>query len=53
MKYILIILGIAVALSRYWFAQYDQLLLIVGVSLLMIGIYMISRSIPPKNEEND
>ena len=53
MKYTLIILVAAVALSRYWFAQYDQLLLIVGVSLLMIGIYMISRSIPPKNEEND
>lgn len=53
MKYILMILGIAVALSRYWFAQYDQLLLIVGVSLLMIGIYMISRSIPPKDEGND
>ena len=45
MKYTLIILGASVALSRYWFAQYDQLLLIVGVSLLMIGIYMISRSI--------
>ena len=46
------ILGILVALSRYLFPKYDQALLIIGISLLMIGIYRISRNLPSKNEED-
>ena len=45
MNYILMILGILVALSRYLFPKYDQALLIIGISLLMIGIYRISRNL--------
>ena len=52
MNYILMILGILVALSRYLFPKYDQALLIIGISLLMIGIYRISRNLPSKNEED-
>ena len=51
MNYILMILGILVALSRYLFPKYDQALLIIGISLL-IGIYRISRNLPSKNEED-
>ena len=43
MNYILMILGVLVALSRYLFPKYDQALLIGGISLLMIGVYRISR----------
>lgn len=46
------ILGVLVALSRYLFPKYDQALLIGGISLLMIGIYRISRNLPSKNEED-
>ncbi|SFO16624.1 hypothetical protein SAMN05444369_11182 [Capnocytophaga haemolytica] len=53
MNYILMILGVAIALSRYWFKQYDQLLLTVGVVLLMVGVYRISRGLPPKEESNE
>ena len=51
MKYALMIVGVAVALSRYLFPKYDQALLIVGMSLLMIGIYRISRNLPSKEDE--
>lgn len=46
------ILGVLVALSRYLFPKYDQALLIGGMSLLMIGVYRISRNLPSKNEED-
>ncbi|GIJ95060.1 hypothetical protein CAPN002_22780 [Capnocytophaga stomatis] len=50
--YIYIILGVLVASLRFWFEQYDQFLLIGGMMLLMIGIYSISKSLPPKREED-
>ncbi|CEN33533.1 hypothetical protein [Capnocytophaga cynodegmi] len=50
--YIYIILGILVASLRFWFEQYNQFLLIGGMVLLMIGIYSISKSLPPKREED-
>ncbi|GET46409.1 MAG: hypothetical protein Q4A09_01465 [Capnocytophaga felis] len=50
--YIYIILGVLVASLRFWFKQYDQFLLIGGMMLLMIGIYSISKSLPPKREED-
>nr|WP_314288152.1 hypothetical protein [uncultured Capnocytophaga sp.] len=52
MNYILIILGVIVAMLRYLFPKYDQALLIGGVVLLMMGIYRISRNLPSKNEED-
>ena len=42
-------IGSTVALS---FPKYDQALLIIGISLLMIGIYRISRNLSSKNEED-
>ena len=52
MNYILMILGVLVALSRYLFPKCDLSLLIIGISLLMIGVYRISCSLPSKNEED-
>ena len=50
--YIFIISGILLASSRFLFEEYSQLLLILGMMLLMIGIYLISRSLPPKRQED-
>lgn len=50
--YIYIILGVLVASFRFLFEEYQQILLIVGMMLLMIGIYSISKSLPPKREED-
>lgn len=52
MKYALMIAGIAVALSRYLFPEFDQVLLVAGVSLLMAGVYLVSRGLSSKNEDN-
>ncbi|MDO5105192.1 hypothetical protein [Capnocytophaga sp.] len=50
--YIYIILGVLVASSRFFFEKYDQLLLISGMMLLILGIYSISKSLPSKKESD-
>lgn len=51
--YIFIILGAILALCRHFFGKdYEQMALIGGIMLLMIGIYNISKSLPSKKEED-
>lgn len=59
-NYILIIVGAFVATYAKIGAKQNQYLLILGIVLLMIGIYRISKTIPHKadsdnldNTEND
>ncbi|MFL1012111.1 hypothetical protein [Flavisericum labens] len=54
LNYILIIIGAFVAIYAKAGAKQNQTVLILGIVLLMIGVYRISKTIPSRNsEEND
>ncbi len=54
LNYILIIIGAFVAMYAKTGADQNQYLLIVGIVMLMIGIYRISKTIPSRtNNEAD
>ncbi|WP_203258394.1 hypothetical protein [Hyunsoonleella ulvae] len=51
-NYILILIGAIVAMYAKAGKAQNQLILIVGIVILMIGIYRISKTIPSKKNEN-
>lgn len=52
-SYILIVLGGIIAIYAQARESQNQLILIAGIVILMIGIYSISRNIPSKNQDDD
>ncbi|HEX9826710.1 MAG TPA: hypothetical protein VGA80_08935 [Flavobacteriaceae bacterium] len=52
-SYIFIAIGAVVALYAQNQEEQNQMLLIGGIMLLMIGIYRISRHIPSKKDTDD
>ena len=53
-NYILIIIGAFVAMYAKTGTNQNQLILIGGIVILMIGVYRIAKTIPSKNySEND
>jgi len=52
-NYIFILIGAFVAIYAKAGAKQNQLILILGIMLLMIGVYRISKTIPSKKEEDD
>ncbi|WP_040282041.1 hypothetical protein [Psychroserpens damuponensis] len=52
-SYILIVIGGFVAIYAQAKADQNQLILIVGIVILMLGIYSISRNIPSKKDQED
>jgi len=52
-NYILVILGAFVAMYAKAGANQRQELLVVGIVMLMLGIYRISKQVPSKSEKED
>lgn len=52
-SYILILAGGILALYEQSLNEPNQYLLILGLFMLMAGIYFTSRRIPPKNKTNE
>lgn len=52
-NYILILLGAFVAMYAKAGADQNQALLVIGIVMLMLGVYRVSRKIPSKNREED
>ncbi|MFD2914408.1 hypothetical protein [Psychroserpens luteus] len=52
-SYILIIIGGFVAIYAQAKEEQNQLILIAGIVILMLGIYSISRNIPSKTNQED
>lgn len=53
LNYFLILLGAIVAIYAKADEHQNQTILIIGIVILMIGIYRISKSIPSKNSEDE
>lgn len=51
LNYILLLMGAIVAIYAKTGTEQNQTILIVGIMLLMLGIYRISKTVPSKNEE--
>ena len=52
-NYILIVIGCLIAFYANAKDIQNEYLLIVGIAVLMLGIYRLSRTIPSKNNEDD
>ncbi|GAA4231185.1 hypothetical protein GCM10022291_03090 [Postechiella marina] len=52
-NYILILLGAFIAMYAKAGADQNQALLVVGIVMLMLGIYRVSKTIPSKNDETN
>ena len=53
LSYILILIGAVVAVYAKAAAEQNQLILIGGIVILMIGIYSVSSRIPSKREKEE
>ncbi|NJX15632.1 hypothetical protein [Tamlana crocina] len=53
LNYILIIVGAFVAIYAKAGANQNQFVLILGIVLLMIGVYRISKTIPSRKKDED
>lgn len=53
LNYIFIVIGAFVAIYAKAGAQQNQLVLILGIVLLMIGVYRISKTIPSRKDDED
>ena len=53
LNYLLIIVGAVVAIYAKTGTEQNQYILIGGITMLMVGIYRISKTIPNRNEEED
>lgn len=51
-SYLLILIGALIAIYAQAGADQNQLILIAGVVVLMLGIYRVSRTIPSKENDN-
>ncbi|TNJ42162.1 hypothetical protein KFZ70_15395 [Tamlana fucoidanivorans] len=52
-NYILIIIGAFVAMYAKVDGNQNQVVLIIGIVLLMIGVYRISKTIPSRKDDDD
>ena len=52
-NYLLIIIGAAVAMYSKVGTEQNQYILIGGITILMLGIYRISKNIPSKHEDEE
>ncbi|TXE19603.1 hypothetical protein ES692_02295 [Psychroserpens burtonensis] len=52
-SYLLIAIGGFIAIYAQAKAEQNQLVLISGIVILMLGVYNISRNIPSKNDQDD
>ena len=52
-SYILIVLGGVVAIYAQAKESQNQMILIVGIAILMLGVYSISRNITSKNDDDE
>lgn len=53
LNYILILIGAIVAIYAKSGIEQNQYILIGGISMLMVGIYRISKSIPSRDNDNE
>ena len=52
-NYLLIIIGVGVAMYSKVGTQQSQYILIAGITILMFGIYRISKNIPGKHKKEE
>ncbi|MEP1489401.1 MAG: hypothetical protein ABJK28_13340 [Algibacter sp.] len=52
-NYILILVGAFIAMYAKAGADQNQALLVIGIVMLMLGVYRVSRMIPSKNKEEE
>lgn len=52
-NYLLIIIGASIAIYAKGGEQQNQYILIVGIVILMIGIYRIAKTIPSRTKSED
>ena len=52
-NYILILVGAFIAMYAKAGADQNQALLVIGIVLLMLGVYRVSKTIPSKNKEEE
>ena len=52
-SYILIVIGGIIAIYAQAKAEQNQLILIGGIVILMLGVYRIARNIPSKKDQED
>ena len=52
-NYILILVGAFIAMYAKAGADQNQALLVIGIVMLMLGVYRVSRTIPSKNKEEE
>ncbi|WP_027137529.1 hypothetical protein [Gaetbulibacter saemankumensis] len=53
LNYILILIGAIVAVYAKAEADQNQFILILGIVLLMIGVYRISKKVPSRTKEEE
>ncbi|MBJ6369205.1 hypothetical protein [Snuella sedimenti] len=53
LNYALLIVGAAIALYANADEDQNEYILILGIVVLMLGVYRVSRTIPGRNEERD
>ncbi len=53
LNYILILVGAFIAMYAKAGADQNQALLVIGIVMLMLGVYRVSRTIPSKNSEHN
>ena len=53
LNYIMILVGAIVAIYAKTGSEQNQYILIGGITLLMLGIYRISKTIPSRNNDED
>ncbi len=53
LNYVLLIIGALVALYAKAGENQNQYLLIIGIVVLMVGVYRIARSIPSRNSDDE
>lgn len=53
LSYFLILIGGIIAIYAQAGAEQNQFVLIIGIAVLMLGIYSVSRNIPSKRDKDD
>lgn len=53
LNYVLILLGAVIAMYSKIGADQNQYILIVGIIILMLGVYRVARTIPGKNDKDE
>ena len=53
LNYILILIGAGIAMYAKAGADQNQALLVIGIVMLMLGVYRVSRTVPSKREREE